>query len=354
MASVSGLVYINGDFVEGHVEITETGNCFREGEGSEILAMGIIVPKFVNCHTHLGDVFIPKPDRGDVAEIVAPPDGLKHRMLRGISAEEHIAALHAAVVKMAASGTSYFIDFREGGLEGARRLLNACVGTGIRPVIFGRPEAQSLNGDELDALLAVADGIGISGIADWDFDQLKRLARRTKEKGKPFALHASETVREDIDTVMELEPAFLIHMAEASDSDFEVCASKDVPVVICPSANSFFGIRAPVERMLEAGVSVCLGTDNAMLAVPDLFNEMRALRALVPRDSLSDARLFHIIFANGRKVLNSVPGLGAAGEECSDFLVIDKPLDNPFRRALEATAEDIHPISFRGPEGEIP
>jgi cytosine/adenosine deaminase-related metal-dependent hydrolase len=356
MACVSGLVYVDGGFVEGHVELTEEGVRFFDDPAEGALAEGIIIPRFVNCHTHLGDAFIPRPEGGSVAEIVGPPDGLKHRMLREISAEEHVAVLRAAVVRMVASGTAHFIDFREGGLEGARRLLNASVGTGARPVIFGRPDGRSCDGEELAALLSVADGIGVSAMADWDQEELRGLADAAAKAGKPFALHASETAREDIDAIMELEPAFLVHMIEATDSDLGMCASAGIPVVVCPTANAFFGLRPPVEMMLEVGVTVCLGTDNAMLAPPDMFSEIRAMRALIPEDVLTDAELLAMVFENGRKTLNSTIGLGGKVGEHVEFLVLDMPQDNPFRRVLTATAENIHPVSFErhAEVGDIP
>jgi cytosine/adenosine deaminase-related metal-dependent hydrolase len=202
----------------------------------------------------------------------------------------------------------------------------------------------------------VADGIGVSAMADWDQEELRGLADAAAKAGKPFALHASETAREDIDAIMELEPAFLVHMIEATDSDLGMCASAGIPVVVCPTANAFFGLRPPVEMMLEVGVTVCLGTDNAMLAPPDMFSEIRAMRALVPEDVLTDAELLAMVFENGRKTLNSTIGLGGKVGEHVEFLVLDMPQDNPFRRVLTATAENIHPVSFErhAEVGDIP
>jgi cytosine/adenosine deaminase-related metal-dependent hydrolase len=353
MACVSGIVYLKGEFVEGHLELSEDGVRFLDGPGEDALAEGIIIPKLVNCHTHLGDVFIPKPEGGTIREIVAPPNGLKHRMLRQVSEEEQVSAMHGTIVMMQRSGVSHFIDFREGGLEGAKRLLNASVGTNNKPVIFGRPEVQTYKDEEVASLLSVVDGIGVSGVAEWDPGELRELADRTQSAGKPFALHVSETAREDIDVILDLKPAFLIHMVEATDSDLELCASSGIPIVVCPTANSFFGIRAPVERMLKAGVEVCLGTDNAMLAPPDILAEMRALRNLVPEPDMAGPDLLRIGLDNGRKTLNSILGLGAEVGEYGEFLVLDGALEEPHERVLGATADNIHPISLQEFSGEM-
>jgi cytosine/adenosine deaminase-related metal-dependent hydrolase len=52
----------------------------------------------------------------------------------------------------------------------------------------------------------------------------------------------------------------------------------DLPVVVCPRSNMFFGMVPPLARMVKAGVTVALGTDNAMIHQPDLFVEMNSQR----------------------------------------------------------------------------
>ncbi len=351
MGCVTGQVYHDGRFFKGYVEFGENGNRFGQGIREDAIASGIIIPKFVNCHTHLGDAFVPRPESASVEELVAPPNGLKHRMLREVSEEEQVEHMRRAILGMAASGTSHFIDFREGGSEGARRLLKAAMGINLRPVIFGRPKETRYHETETDSLLPTVDGIGVSAINDWDLDELRQLSEHTRSSGKPFALHASETVREDIEAILDLEPTFLVHMIAATDADLEACSATNVPIVICPTANDFFGLRPPLERMMKADVQVCLGTDNAMLASPDMFSELRKTRAVVSKDVVSDASIFEMTFDNGRKVLNSILGLGAEDGEYPEFLVLDGPMENPldmpmvcpWETVMKARAEDIYP-----------
>lgn len=350
MACVTGLVYREGEFIEGYVEFDCGKTSFGEGIREDAIAKGIIVPKFVNCHTHLGDAFIQKPKEGSIEELVAPPDGLKHRMLRQVSEEEHVTAMRQAIMEMAKSGISHFMDFREGGLEGAKRLLKAAMGLDIKPMVYGRPLGEKYSETEMASLLPVVDGIGVSALADWDLEELRLTSEHARKAGKAFALHSSELVREDLEAILELEPAFLVHMIEATDSDLEACAAGNVPIVICPTANSFFGIRPPLERMIRTGVQICLGTDNAMLAPPDMFSEMRALRSLLSEEAMSDAGFFGMVFDNGRKALNSTLGLGGEVSGYPEFLVLDRPLENPYKQVLKASAENIHPASYLGKE----
>jgi cytosine/adenosine deaminase-related metal-dependent hydrolase len=343
MFCVSGMIYLDGDFVEGFVEVED--GCNRLGHGLEKDAdlSGVVIPRPVNMHTHLGDAFISRPEKASVEEIVAPPDGLKHRLLAEVGEEKQVEAMRSCIARMAAGGTCSFVDFREGGVEGVHRLLSASIGADIWPVVFGRPLGLCHDPKELECLLRLVDGIGISSISDWGPDSLEGLKTDAQKAGKPLAMHASETRRENIESILGMKPAFLVHMIKATREDLDRVAEDDVPVVVCPSANSFFGLRAPVEEMLEAGITVCLGTDNAMLAGPDILEETRALRGLATHE-ITDRDILEIALHNSRKVYNSDLCLGAATGEYPDFLVLDVPSDNPYAAVLRAKDEDVSHI----------
>ncbi len=332
MISASGLLYRNGEFIEAHAIIENGKLVIREEPSENAEVSGIILPMPVNCHTHLGDAFIEKPDKATVEELVAPPDGLKHRMLAAVEPEEQIAAMKAAIELMGNTGISHFIDFREGGLEGTRRLLLASIGSRARPVIFGRPEGI----DELESLLTVVDGIGMSAVSDMDFEELAAISHLTKKAGKGFAIHASEAVQENSDEYLELKPDLLVHMVKADSDDLIACSAANIPIAICPRANAFFGLKPEIKKMLDTDITVCLGTDNAMLASPDIFAEMRLLAS---NFGLTKEEVFSIAFENGRKVLNSLPGLWAADSQ--DYLVLEVSLGDPWGSVLEAASENI-------------
>jgi len=341
MKTASGCLCINGTFAEGSITATSSGKFKISNQLNENAdVQGIILPKIVNCHTHLGDAFIPRPEKCSVEELVAPPDGLKHRLLRKISEEEQVSSMREAISQMAANGTSHFIDFRENGLEGVRRLLIASLGSGIVPIILGRPNSDNV--DEISALLSVADGIGMSAISDLEYESLVQVSEHAKSQEKIFAIHASEVKQEDIGKILDLKPDFLVHMVKSSISDLEACCSAEVPIVICPSSNAFFGFTPPIREMLDAGVKVCLGSDNAMLATPDIMNEIRTLRGMFQKSVLSDEEIMKMAFSEGGKVLNSFPGLGDACLENQDFFVIEASANEPFRGILEARMENIH------------
>ncbi|MBU4031601.1 MAG: amidohydrolase family protein, partial [Candidatus Thermoplasmatota archaeon] len=165
---------------------------------------------------------------------------------------------------------------------------------------------------------------------------------------KVFSLHASEAKREDFQKILELKPDLLVHMVHASDDDMESCASAGIPVVICPGSNAYFGLKPPLRKMLDAGITVCLGSDNAMLSEPNMLEELRKLRTMFPITEITDREMLEILFINCRKVLNSLPGLGAANSNQPDFFVLEAPVDEPFLSIMGSETENIRMFDMGG------
>lgn len=242
---------------------------------------GLLLPMMPNAHTHLGDFSLRDhvKEGMTVEELVAPPSGLKHRLLPTIDIQESISkALHA----MKRAGIGSFCDFREGGVGGVHDIARALTAEGhdLKAMIMGRPLTLSYDKDEVDQLLNLCDGIGVSGMGDWDLDELSELAKHTRGQGKGFALHVSEVEREDIDVALDLDPSFVIHMTHGNKGDLHRLSTFGVPVVVCPRSNMFYGRRPPLKDMVDAGVQVCLGTDNAMMSDLSMFGELKAAREI--------------------------------------------------------------------------
>jgi cytosine/adenosine deaminase-related metal-dependent hydrolase len=254
-----------------------TGRAFDPIEGRLVLEDGkitaiedapvdsrqVILPAFVNAHTHIGDSIAKDAGEGlALEELVAPPDGLKHRLLREASSEELVAAMNRTIAFMERAGTGAFIEFREGGVEGVRALAEAAAGSSLEPVILGR---------ETVAAMERADGFGASGANDADFDH-ERTA--TRAAGKLFGIHAGEVDATDVDPALELAPDFLVHMVHATDAQLDRVARDEVPVVVCPRSNMATGVGTPPIEALHERTTVALGTDNVMINSPSMFREM--------------------------------------------------------------------------------
>jgi len=334
MEYLSGHVYGPEGFFEGHVAI-EDGTIVEVNEGLKADAdvEGVILPTLVNAHVHLGDAFLKPPEGLSLAELVAPPDGWKHRMLREAEDDDVIAGIREAVERILMTGTSIICDFREGGIHGIELLETGLEGFPGTCHAFGRPAGLKWDTGELDGILAQASGIGVSGIGDWDLDDLRTLARETRTRGGRFGIHASEGEREDIEAILALEPDFLVHMSTASVSDLRECADAGVPIVVCPGTNQYFGRRTNIDGMVSAGVTVALGSDNAMLNPPSMWREMWLARQ---SSRLSKRELLRICIDNGRKVIIGDDEIGLAPGKPADLVVVAPSGDGPTAAMMES------------------
>lgn len=242
-----------------------------------------IVPAFFNAHTHLADtVAMDLPLDDDIAAIVAPPHGLKHRILRGTLHRDLVDAMHASIRTMIASGTRGCMDFREGGRAGVRALKEAASNLPVHVVILGREGGER-----------IADGLGVSSARDvLDLDS---LVQNVRNEGKMLAFHAGERDPGDIDRALEYDPDLLVHCTHASAAHLRACADRDIPIAVCPRANWAFGVSSgpghpPIREMLRQGCEVLLGTDNVMAVQPDLLQEMSFLSRVYRIDPVTVLR----------------------------------------------------------------
>jgi cytosine/adenosine deaminase-related metal-dependent hydrolase len=226
-----------------------------------------ICPAFFNAHTHLGDTIAMECGmKGDLAALVTPPDGLKHRLLARATRQELVRGMRMSMVGMIAGGSAGCADFREGGIAGVSALREAAEGLSLHPLIFGRD-----GGEE------TADGLGISSTRDTgDAGDLVVNARRA---GKKIAVHAGERDRDDVDEALALDPDLIIHCTHATRKQLRECADRRIPIAICPRSNWILGVTSsdrhpPVQDMLDLGCTLLLGTDNVMFVPPDMFSEL--------------------------------------------------------------------------------
>jgi cytosine/adenosine deaminase-related metal-dependent hydrolase len=288
------------------------------------VAKGYIIPTLINAHTHIGDSFIRKKSLQlphNINELVAPPYGLKHRLLRQTSEQEIIEGMIQSLDEMSAIGISYFCDFREGGAKGTKQLQKAMNSSCLSALVFSRPQNLKYHQKEVETLLDISDGIGVSSISDWEYSELEKLANHARKRKKMFALHASEMIREDIDQILDLKPTFLVHMVAASESDFFRVKEEHIPVVICPRSNAFFNLHPNLDLMKQIGIIILLGTDNAMINSLNILDDVRFLLNRSQTYSLEE--LLKMVTYSPRKALNlddCIHGLNSS----SGFVVLDR------------------------------
>ncbi|MEN6516920.1 MAG: amidohydrolase family protein [Methanospirillum sp.] len=226
-----------------------------------------ICPSFFNAHTHLGDTIAmdAKAD-GDLASLVAPPGGLKHRLLGAAPDTDCVVGMRESICRMVRGGTGGFADFREGGARGVGLLRDAVAGIPCRAVVLGRDGGEG-----------AADGTGIASTRD--VPEYRDVAERVQRTGGLVAFHAGERDAGDVDDALDCQPGLMVHMTHATDAQLRRCADEAIPIAVCPRSNWRLGVAGdsthpPIARMLELGCRVLLGTDNAMFVPPDMAGEI--------------------------------------------------------------------------------
>jgi cytosine/adenosine deaminase-related metal-dependent hydrolase len=279
-------------FIQDH-EIVEIST--NPAQGNVIDAKGCIVaPALVNSHVHLGDSIAQDVGDGEpLDKIVKPPNGIKHRILRETPPEDLIKSIKDSLQEMIQTGTTTFVDFREGGVEGVEILREALEDIPIRGLILGRQDSfLEKNADiskivaDTQEILKITQGIGLSGFGEVEDETARHITRECIKKGKIPAIHVAEneevqlqswenTGKTEVERALEAGFKLLIHLTSATNQDLQRVTEQDIPVVCCPRANGALSTGIPpIKEMWDLGIKLLLGTDNVMINSPDMFREM--------------------------------------------------------------------------------
>ena len=319
---LSGTILYGVEFtaIEGYICLKE-GLIKEVGEGKVDSALeGIIIPCFVNAHTHVGDSAFKDPPFLPLAELVGP-GGKKHQMLQQQPRGRMVEGMKRTLQDMLASGTCAFADFREGGAEGVEMVQEACQNIPLVGRILGRPEGKNPRIHES------CWGLGISSTRDYELEFLEEATRMARKAGQVVAMHAGEADRDDLEAALGLEPDFLVHLTKATRGDLKRVADAGIPVVVCPRSNLVTGLGLPdVEAMKSLGITVGVGTDNVMLNSPNIFAEMEFLCKALLHD---DRQVFKMCTLNGAKILGIEKRVGYIGEGMEGrVMIIDQRSNN--------------------------
>jgi len=299
------------DPVQGRV-VVEDGE-IAAVEAASVGSDAIVCPAFVNAHTHIGDSIAKEAGDGlTLEELVTPPDGLKHRLLRQADREALVAAMARSLSYMKNAGIGAFVEFREGGVDGVAAIKSALAGSSLNGVVLGRETVEAME---------ASDGFGASGANDAAFGTERRA---TREAGKLFGIHAGEVDSADINPALDLDPDFLVHMVHAETLHMERVADSEIPVVVCPRSNCTTEVGHPPVEALAERTTVALGTDNVFLNSPSMFREMALTSQLY---DLSARDILRMATVNGAEIAGLDCGLVEAGRP-ADLCVLDGNSDN--------------------------
>lgn len=252
----------------------------------------IVCPTFLNGHTHIGDSIIKDEGYGlSLGEMVKPPNGVKHKALANAEDGEIIDAMKKSMWDMFESGTTHFIDYREGGIKGVELLRKASKNLPVTPVILGRDDSFYGHNPDLRKvkiairkLLKLADGIALSGFGEISDEVASLITSECRKAGKISSIHVAESMHLQDDSLRDFNKTEiqrgvdadfdqLVHCTNPRNNDLELI--KNSNVVVCPRANATLNVGvAPLNEMFSKGIKPLLGSDNLMLNSPNLFREL--------------------------------------------------------------------------------
>lgn len=330
----------------------------------------LMIPGFVNAHTHVGDSI--GKDVGmeyGVEEKINPIIGFKQKILTNSKASHLTSFIRNSCLSMIKKGITTFIDFREGGLNGIDLLFKAICDLPIRAIVLGRVDYyQNVNSvkkntslpdskkKDLANLLKNCDGIGISGPNEYSDSVLKYFSAVKKIR----AIHSAETKesckmskkisgKTETQRALLLRPDFLVHMTYASKNDLVLVSKNKASIVVCPRANASLAEGIPdIVLMIKNNCNVSIGTDNVMINSPDMFREMDYLWKAtmgLQKKRMSPKSILKMATVNSAKMLQNRKIGIIQTKNFADCILIDKhsidlePMHDPYASIVHRSSE---------------
>lgn len=325
-------------------------------EGKIIDVDGAIVcPSFINGHIHIGDSIIKDEGYGlTLSEMVKPPNGVKHVALANASDDELKEAMKLSMIEMIESGTTHFIDYREGGIKGVKLLREASKDFPIKPIILGRDD--SFYGDDPDLgkvkkaiqkLLKVADGIAPSGFGEITSEVANLITQECSKQGKISSIHVAESESNQIeslnnDKLTEVAKGVksnfnqLVHLTNPKADDLDQVSKSAQNVVVCPRANATLNVGvAQLNKMLDLNIKPLLGTDNVMLNSPNMLRELEftlKIMSIYYKRYINPQELLKMATTNicGFEINSVVQKSAISEDNFAEFIVYKSFSKNPY------------------------
>ncbi|MCD7725251.1 MAG: amidohydrolase [Clostridiales bacterium] len=313
----------------------------------------LVIPGLINCHTHSYMSFMRNvaDDLSFMDWLFGSIDPIEQQM----TDEDAYWSANLAIIEMMKSGTTCFNDMQ----MNIHQTTRAVKESGMRAVICrglvgsGNDEAGQMRlrqaYEERDAAKdcdRLTFRLGPHAPYTCDEEFLKIVAAEARKEKMGIHTHLSESVSE-VRQIQEKYgctpialaekcgifdvPAIVAHCAQATEEDIDILKRKKVSVVTNPASNMKLGNGfAPISKMLEKGVNVCLGTDSAASNNSlNMFHELNLL-ALIHKGTgktpqcISAKEGFRIATINGARALGLEQEIGSIeiGKK-ADLAVLD-------------------------------
>ncbi|MFX0122703.1 MAG: amidohydrolase family protein [Candidatus Hodarchaeota archaeon] len=292
----------------------------------------LLLPKFINSHTHIGDSILKDQAFGLSLDEAVGIEGHKYQILQHPRINR-ITAMRSAIIEMIQNGTAVCYDFRENGLNGIKDLREALGNLPIDLRILGRQDTKNNN---LTTILSQCDGLGLATPLFYTQEEMETIRNLTSSPHVLVATHIGEEFQiiqeslerfglSDLQVALKyLDPDILIHLTKLEKNELkEIPTSKFI--VFCPRSNAYFGLGfPPIDYFLDKNHLIGLGTDNVMSNPPNILEELRwlVLRLKEQNISINPSDALKLITINPSKALKVSTGC-IKENYWADLLVID-------------------------------
>lgn len=349
-----GAVVIDGPKIVAVGSSTDIREQFPNAESTDH-GNAAILPGFINCHSHL-EITAMRNQLDDVehdfSSWLLKLNGIREKM----TPEDINAAAVIGALEGASAGVTCFGDIGRMGHAGVHALKTV----GLRGIVFQETEFSPDNRtaeSDLKDLIAKFEKlhgeqtelvhVGLSPHSPYTVGSklFEMLAQFSILNRVPLSIHAAESVDEhdlltqgtgfftgiyekyDVEWssphcspveylerlgVLAARP-LLAHCVTVSDTDIEKIASNGASIAHCPKSNAKFGHgAAPLEKFLDSGVAVGLGSDSvASNNLCDIIEESR-FAALTSRNRSGSKR-----FITAKEMIEAAT-IGGARAMCLD------------------------------------
>jgi formimidoylglutamate deiminase len=308
-----------------------------------LAAEQLTIPGFVNAHSHAFQRALRGKSAGEDFwgwrdAMLAEADRQMPQTVRAEYAETYR--------EMRLAGYTAVGEFHYLGLPEAHAAAQAAGDARIELVLllaaYARGGLERSRQPSVEAYLEQLESLGSAGVRvgvaphsvracppDW----LEELGRYAQRERLPLHVHASEQPREVEDCLAETgatpiellartgclsERTTVVHATHATDAELDLIADTGARVCLCPTTEASLGDGfAPVERLCERGIGICIGSDSNVRIDP--LEELREVEGIARR--VAGRR--NVLSAERLLCYGSDEGAGALALEHWDDVEVD-------------------------------
>lgn len=334
-------------------------DCSDIADGQDLTIIdteGVISPGLIDAHNHLPYNFLPP---------WIPPSGMtfanRYEWADNSSYEEHIEPY----TRYRNNGSHYCPAAKWGELRSLLHGTTTIQGQSFqqRCVNWAVRNADHYHGLQHNHLRT-----SIASPGSFSEEQAQNYIDSFNEETNPttrLAVHMAEGfegdgVEDEFESfadlaLLESGTAILIHAIPLNRAQLETVALTESKIVWSPSSNFDlygYGMTAPIEDILEFGITVAMGPDWTISGEFDMLSEMRVAYDFGQEqeiDGLTPQKLWEMATFDGADTLGLQDFIGRleAGYH-ADLVIFGRTSDDPYRAVLDSSAEDIELVLIDG------